>query len=95
MLAELDDMLQHSFDENDPRRFGCMAAPVMLQDLLLRIDDALQQRELAYAAPRRLALAQAFARHPLAPPPIAALGDDLVSAIAHMSVDAPPRWLWW
>jgi len=93
MLAELDDMRLHSFDEHDPRRFGCMAAQVMLQDLLLRIDDALEQRELAYAVPRRLALAQAFARH-TAPPPIAAIGDDLVSTIARMSVSDPPRW-WW
>ena len=93
MLAELDDMRLHSFDPDDPRSFRCMAGQVMLQDLLLRIDDALEQRELERFMPRRLALAQALGPH-TAPPPIAALGDDLVCKIAGMSLDAPPR-LWW
>ena len=94
MLAEIDGLIADpDLEADDPRRFRWMAAQVLLAFLLLRVEDALRQRE----AERRLALAQAFAR----PRPgqahagIAGLGEDLVSSIAALSVKAdhdPPGW---
>jgi len=94
MLAEIDGLIADPLlDEDDPRRFRWMAAAVLLEYLLLRIEDALQQREVEYAVPRRLAFAQSLAPHAAPRPPITALSDELVRKIAGMSLEGdPPGW---